>query len=82
MAGEPKVLWITRYVKDLCGVPGDSKHLYSRVMKTKTFLFLLLKLAKHEVVSIVCLGKHKYGDGIQLLLCLKFSHVKRAETGV
>lgn len=54
MASEAKVLWIKGYVKDLCRVPGDSRHLCSRVVKTKNFLFLLSKRAEHEVAFIVC----------------------------
>lgn len=57
--------------------PGDSRLLTSRVVQTK-HLFFIIKQAKHALIT-VCLSKHKYSEGVCLVLCLIiFGHMERA----
>ena len=53
--------------------------MYSRVVQTKDFLFLLFKQAKHETAFTVGLSNYRYTEGIYLVLYLIiFGLAKRA----
>lgn len=65
MASNAKFLRIEGYSTNLSGGPGHSRPLTSSSIN-KALLFLLLQNMKFTV----SLGKHKYSEGVLLVLCL------------